>query len=46
MWDVDNSECIQTLEGHGAAVYCIAALPDGRVVSGSGDKMFKVWTAA
>ena len=27
----------------GAQVWCVAALPDGRVVSGSGDRTLKVW---
>ena len=27
----------------GAQVYCVAALPDGRVVSGSYDGTLKVW---
>ena len=27
----------------GAQVYCVAALPDGRVVSGSDDLTLKVW---
>ena len=30
-------------EGHTQAVVCVAAVPDGRVITGSWDKTIKVW---
>ena len=40
--------CVATLSGHlqlrgNERVNCVAALPDGRVVSGSDDRTLKVW---
>ena len=38
---------IATLKGHGEAVYAVGFSPDGKyVVSGSGDKMLKIWDGA
>jgi hypothetical protein len=34
------------LEGHTDNVTCIAALPDGRIVSGSSDRTIRVWNPA
>ena len=34
---------MQVLEGHTGWVKCVAALSDGRVVSGSMDKTLRVW---
>ena len=35
----------RTARPDAAQVYCVAALPDGRVVSGSDDNTLKVWGA-
>lgn len=35
--------CLQTVRGHKRAVFCIAALPDGRLVTGSMDRTLRVW---
>jgi hypothetical protein len=37
--------CVAVLEGHGGTVCALAALPDGRLASGSGnDPLIRVWT--
>ena len=41
-----EDECVRTLEGHTGAVAALAALNGGRVVSGSGDRTLRVWSAA
>ena len=35
---------VATLSGHSKAVFCVAVLADGRLVSGSDDETVKVWT--
>ena len=35
--------CLQTLRGHARAAFCLAALPDGRIVSGSMDRTLRFW---
>jgi WD40 repeat protein len=42
LWTQDGV-CVLTLEGHTAAVSCVALLPDGRLVSGSYDNTVRVW---
>jgi WD40 repeat protein len=37
VWDVGSGETLRTLEGHSRPVHLLAVLPDGRIVSGSGD---------
>ena len=34
---------VQTLEGHTESVFILQVLPDGTIVSGSGDKTIKIW---
>ena len=34
---------VDTLAGHAASVACLQALPDGRIVSGSGDNTIRIW---
>jgi WD40 repeat protein len=36
-------ECDNTLMGHTDRVWCVATLPDRRIVSGSGDTTLKIW---
>ena len=38
--------CLQTLRGHARAAFCLAALPDGRIVSGSMDRTLRFWAPA
>ncbi len=38
-------EATHTLSGHTSSVYCMAVLPDGRIISGSNDKTLRVWDA-
>jgi len=35
---------VDTLEGHTSAVFCLRALPDGRIVSGSWDNTLRIWS--
>ena len=37
---------VATLKGHEDAVRCLAALPGGRLASGSADKAIKIWDLA
>ena len=38
--------CLQTLRGHARAAFCLVALPDGRIVSGSMDRTLRFWAPA
>ena len=45
VWDVGVRACVTVLEGHGGPVWALAALPDGRLASGSrNDPLIRVWT--
>ena len=45
VWDVGARACVAVLEGHGGPVVALAALPDGRLASGSWhDPLIRVWT--
>ena len=45
VWDVGARACVASLEGHGGDVKALAALPDGRLASGSlYDPLIRVWT--
>ena len=37
------SRAVVTLAGHASNVFCVAAAPDGRVITGSHDSTIKVW---
>ena len=48
VWDVQNGQCLQTLQGHTDVVRTVAALSNGQVVSGSRNEIgsrhnIKVW---
>jgi hypothetical protein len=44
VWDVGARACVAVLEGHRGHVGALAALPDGRLASGSrGDPLIHVW---
>ncbi len=39
----ENFKDIQSLEGHSSSVTCVAVLPNGNIISGSGDNTLKEW---
>jgi len=43
MMQRSSSELETTLKGHDSVVYALAALPDGRLASGSADTTIKIW---
>ena len=43
MWDVERRALNVVISGHTSVVRSLAALPDGRLLSGSGDNTLKVW---
>ena len=43
LWDPHTGKELQTLKGHTDRVCALALLPDGTLVSGSGDKTIKLW---
>jgi len=43
LWDVATRVCVGVLEGHTDNVWALAALPDGRLASGSVDETTRVW---
>ena len=43
VWDVKRRACDVVISGHIGLVRSLAALPDGRLLSGSYDRTFKVW---
>jgi len=43
VWDSASGACLRVLEGHTRGVTSVCALGDGRIVSGSYDKMLRVW---
>ena len=43
-WDAQTGQETLTLKGHSGSVWNVSFSPDGkRIVSGSSDKMVKVW---
>ena len=48
VWDIEIGTCLHTLEGHSSWVSCVAVTHDSNdvVLSGSNDKMLKVWKLA
>ena len=47
VWDVQRRALnvrSDEIGGHASSIFALVALPDGRLVSGSGDKTAKVWT--
>ena len=44
IWDISTKRMVTKLEGHGAAVLCLAVTPDGKkIVSGSSDSTIRIW---
>lgn len=43
IWAAHSGECLQTLDGHEAPVYALAALSDGLLASGCLDGTIRVW---
>jgi WD40 repeat protein len=39
-----NYQEVGVLSGHSGVVFCLQALPDGRIVSGSDDKTIRIWS--
>ena len=46
VWNIATGVCEQTLRGHTQWITSVAALADGRIVSGSRDRTLRVWNAA
>ena len=44
LWNLQDGSAAGELTGHADRVTCLAALPDGRLLSGSGDGTVKIWT--
>src|SRR5918994_818754 len=45
LWDLDQGAALQVLRFHDGAVNAVAALPDGRFVTGGEDGRLAVWRA-
>ena len=43
IWDIESGECIQTLISHSSWINCLTFLPNGNIMSCSGDTTIKVW---
>eukprot|EP00759_Apiculatamorpha_spiralis_P049828 PhF_6_TR44483/c0_g1_i1/m.68495/K16794/PAFAH1B1, LIS1; platelet-activating factor acetylhydrolase IB subunit alpha len=43
IFDISAKECFRTLHGHDDAVYAVAWVPDGTLLSGGRDRLLKVW---
>jgi WD40 repeat protein len=43
LWDLTSGTETACLAGHSGQVNALAALPDGRLVSGSGDRTIRLW---
>jgi len=44
LWKTSDGSAAGRLEGHTDRVGCLVALPDGRLLSGSGDGTVRVWS--
>ena len=42
-WNINDAQCIKTLNGHTDHVYCLLLLENGHVASGSKDEKIKIW---
>ena len=43
LWNLNTSECLDSLEGHSGLIRCIEILPNGNIISGSYDRTIKLW---
>ena len=43
IWDVRSGVELVRLDGHEGRITSLAALPDGRLASGSDDKTIRIW---
>jgi WD40 repeat protein len=43
IWNIQNSTCVKTLEGHIKEINCLVLLSDNNLASGSVDKKIKIW---
>jgi WD40 repeat protein len=42
MWDVETGECIHTLNGHDAVVFCVIQTKNGNYVSSGAEGVIKI----
>jgi F-box and WD-40 domain protein CDC4 len=43
VWDLSVGVCVRVSTGHRDSIWSLAVLPDGSLVSGSGDHSVRVW---
>lgn len=43
IFNINNGQCIKTIEAHLEAIYFLAKLSDNKIISSSKDKTIKLW---